>query len=160
MRFENRIKICAPTTPLSARLSRPQLWQGLVARAEQPELFVYGLEYMKVLARGTHWLERELCLPGGLLVRDRVLFTPLNSVHYATEAGTGFAASSLSMHIEEPQPEHLYVQFTYHTGLQAEAENEDARFVAYIQEAYKQADRDTIRSLRAWVRGELTAPEA
>ena len=76
MRFENRIKICAPTTPLSARLSRPQLWQGLVARAEQPELFVYGLEYMKVLARGTNWLERELCLPGGLLVRDRVLKQP------------------------------------------------------------------------------------
>lgn len=160
MRFENRIKICAPTTPLSARLNRAQLWEGLVARAEQPELFVYGLEYMKVLARGTNWLERELCLPGGLLVRDRVLLTPQASVHYDTEAGTGFAASSLSMHIEEPQPEHLYVQFTYHTGLQAEAENEDTRFIAYIQEAYKQADRDTIRSLRAWVRGELTAPEA
>lgn len=160
MHFENRIKICTPSSPLSARLSRAQLWAGLVARAEQPELFVYGLEYMKVLARGSDWLARELCLPGGLLVRDRVLFTPHAMVHYDTEAGTGFAASSLTMRIDEPEPDHLYVQFTYHTGLQAAAESEDARFVAYIQEAYKQADRDTVRSLRAWVRGELTAPEA
>ncbi|MBX9850071.1 MAG: DUF1857 family protein, partial [Rhodocyclaceae bacterium] len=44
MNFEHLIEINAPGNPMIEPLSRNQLWQGLVIRAENPELSVLGLD--------------------------------------------------------------------------------------------------------------------
>lgn len=42
MNFEHLIQINDPSNPLVESLTREQLWEDLVLRAEQPQLFVLG----------------------------------------------------------------------------------------------------------------------
>ena len=52
-------------------MTREQLWEGLVLRAEQPQLFVIGLDSCTILSREGNVIERELHY-GQAAVRDRV----------------------------------------------------------------------------------------
>ncbi|MGV1121985.1 AtaL-like protein, partial [Xanthomonas translucens] len=69
-------------------LTRAQLWEGLVLRAEQPQLFVIGLERCEILERTGTTLERELHF-GNVVVRDSVTLTPDESVRYDVRANDG-----------------------------------------------------------------------
>ncbi len=60
MNFEHLIQINNPLNPLVDSLTREQLWEGLVLRTEQPQLFVLGLDSCAILAREGDTMEREL----------------------------------------------------------------------------------------------------
>lgn len=85
MRFEHLVEINDPGNPTLEPLTAEQLWQGLVLRAESPELFVLGLERAEVLARGDGWLDRVLHF-GQATIQDRVVFEPRRAVRYETAA--------------------------------------------------------------------------
>ena len=44
MNFEHLIQINDPLNPFVESMTREQVWQGIVLRAEQPQLFVIGLD--------------------------------------------------------------------------------------------------------------------
>jgi hypothetical protein len=44
LRFEHLVEINDPANPTLEPLTADQLWQGLVLRAESPELFMLGLD--------------------------------------------------------------------------------------------------------------------
>jgi hypothetical protein len=88
LKFEHLIEINDLLNPLTATLTRAQLWRGLVRRAEQPEDFVLGLDGCRILERRDNELLRELTF-GKVIIRDRVRFAAGASVQYRTEAGTG-----------------------------------------------------------------------
>ena len=71
MNFEHLIQINDPLNPFVDSMTREQLWEGLVLRAEQPQLFVIGLDSCTILSREGNVLERELHY-GQATVRDRV----------------------------------------------------------------------------------------
>lgn len=143
MNFEHLIEINDPLNPLIEPLSRNQLWQGLVLRAEQPELSVIGLDACVVLARSEGYLKRELRF-GSLRIQDEVRFAPMQHVTYDIMACELFAASRLCMAIEEPQPGWLFVRFTY-TSLNPD---EDEMVRDHLKQAYIQADNDTVAVIR------------
>jgi hypothetical protein len=152
MRFEHLVEINDPLMPLLPELTRAQLWRGLVLRAEDPTLFIGGLDSVTIDARrelsGVTELERTLDY-GSFRVRDRVRLFPQQRSEIHTAAGTSWPASRMTIAIEEPSPDALFLRFIY------EAESEvagvgglDEMTIALRQQAYQGADLDTVVRIR------------
>ncbi len=147
LRFEHLVEINDPGNPTLEPLTAEQLWQGLVLRAESPELFVLGLERAEVLARGDGWLDRVLHF-GQATIQDRVVFEPRRAVRYETAATAEHAGGTLSMSIETPAPGALLVRFIYETTLPETDASGDDRYSEIVKSAYHEADLDTVRKIR------------
>ncbi|MBS0309483.1 MAG: DUF1857 family protein [Proteobacteria bacterium] len=147
MRFHHLIEINDPLNPLIDPLTRAQLWRGLVLRAEAPELFMPHLDRCEILSRNEQALTRVLHY-GNVSIRDEVRFTPQQEVLYQVPQQDEISASSLSMRIEEPQPERFYVRFEYADSSADDADSMDAYYNQFRRSAYYEADLDTIRTIR------------
>jgi hypothetical protein len=85
---------------------------------------------------------------GGSSMSDEVELIPNESLRITADAGGAFAGSTLTIRIEEPAPEMLFVRFTYEVcGLAdaRDAEEDDARRCAY-----QTSDIDRIRAARRY----------
>jgi Acetylaranotin biosynthesis cluster protein L len=152
LNFEHLIQINDPLNPLVETLTREQLWEGLVLRAEQPQLFVLGLDTCTILSRTENTLERELHY-GQVTVRDRVTLQPNQSVRYDILATETYVGGSLTMTIEQPDELQLFLRFEYSTTLPV-SDDEDARQTQEIvKSAYRESDIDTVRLIRQYVQG-------
>lgn len=145
MIFEHLIEINDPGNILLEPLSRNQLWQGLVLRAEQPELSVMGLDACIMLERRIDYLRRELRF-GQLRVHDEVFLTSMHEVRYEVMASEHFPASQLIMRIEEPYPARLFIRFSYNNN-HPEADK-DEMLRGHLEQAYLQSDNDTVAVIR------------
>ncbi|WDD94682.1 DUF1857 family protein [Burkholderia sp. FERM BP-3421] len=153
MNFEHLIQINDPSNPTLPTLTRAQLWEGLVLRAEQPQLFVIGLDRCVMRERTDTLLERELHF-GNATILDRVTFTPDEQVRYDIHAAHGEIGGSLTMTIEEPEAAQLFLRFEYRTTLPVGDDSEDARQTQEIvKEAYRASDIDTVRLIREYAQG-------
>ncbi|GLU30170.1 SRPBCC family protein [Trinickia caryophylli] len=151
MNFEHLVQVNDPLNPLVDTLSRDELWEGLVLRAEQPQLFVIGLDSCTILSRGDRTFERELHY-GPATVRDRVTLTPNESVRYDIMATEAHVGGSLTMTIEQPDEMQLFVRFEYTTTLPAAQTEDDRRTSEIVKSAYREADIDTVRLIRQYAR--------
>jgi hypothetical protein len=152
LNFEHLIQINDPTNPLVQPMTREQLWEGLVLRAEQPQLFVLGLDSCTILARAGDTLERELHY-GHATVRDRVTFAPNESVRYDILATAEYVGGSLTMTIEEPDALQLFLRFEYSTTLPTAETGEEHETSEIVKSAYRESDIDTVRLIRQYVQG-------
>ncbi|MGF6536684.1 MULTISPECIES: SRPBCC family protein [Paraburkholderia] len=152
MNFEHLIQINDPLNPFVEAMTREQLWEGLVLRAEQPQLFVLGLDTCTILSRTGDTLERELHY-GQATVRDRVTLLANQSVRYDILATESHVGGSLTMTIEQPDELQLFLRFEYTTTLPV-SDDEDARQTQEIvKSAYRESDIDTVRLIRQYVQG-------
>lgn len=159
MRFEHLVQINDPLNPLLDPLTRAQLWRGLVLRAEQPTQFVLGLAGCVIRTRAEDvektTLTRTLDF-GGFRVHDRVELTPQRCSQTHTDGGPTWPASRLTITIEEPQPEQLFLRFLYEFEGADETGAAVAETDALRRQAYKSADLDTVQRIRALAeQGEL-----
>ena len=119
MRYEHLVQINDPLMPLLDTLTRNQVWQGLMVRAEDPTQFVLGLEGATIHShevRGdVHELTRTLDF-GSFRVEDSVRLVRDRGSEVQTEAGPTWPASRLTITIEEPGPELLFLRFVYESG--------------------------------------------
>ena len=152
MRFEHLIQINDPLMPLLDTLTREQLWRGLVLRAEDPTQFVFGLEIATIHSRRQVGKEIELVRTldfGSFKVDDCVRLTPQLRSEILTRAGPTWPASRMSIEIEEPQPELLFLRFLYELEEMA-GESELGEVTAALRkQAYERADLDTVAQIRA-----------
>jgi len=153
LNFEHLIQINDPLNPLVVAMTREQLWEGLVLRAEQPQLFVIGLDSCTILSRTDSTLERELHY-GHATVRDRVTLTPKESVRYDILATAEHVGGSLTMTIEQPDPLQLFLRFEYRTTLPTADTEDDRRTSEIVKSAYRESDIDTVRLIRQFVQGD------
>ena len=147
MKFEHLIEINDPLNPLLDALTIEQLWSGLVLRAESPKLFVPQLDEAIIDERTDHSFRRRLRY-GQLVIEDRVRLEPLQRVVYDVPAQNEITASTLTMSIEQPTPETLYVRFQYDDGHDAETDAANAMYDEFKRSAYKEADIDTVGMIR------------
>ncbi|MBI3286044.1 MAG: DUF1857 family protein [Burkholderiales bacterium] len=147
MKFEHLVEINDLADPLAYVISREQLWNGLVLRAETPKLFVPYLDAAAISARNETGMQRSL-LYGELEISDTVSLLPLQHVHYDVAAQNDIPQSSLRMSIEEPQPQALFVRFAYDDGHSAAEDEENKMYNEYRRSAYHEADVDTVRLIR------------
>jgi len=153
MRFEHLVQVNDPLMPLLTEVSRSQLWRGLVLRAEDPAQFVVGLERATIVARRQDGeateLERVLDY-GSFRVHDRVRLLPLMRSEIRTSAGATWPASRMTISIEEPEPDALFLRFVYEAESEVAGEGGlDEMTVALRQQAYEGADLDTVVRIRA-----------
>ncbi|QJQ03290.1 hypothetical protein RB25_10135 [Herbaspirillum rubrisubalbicans] len=155
MKFNHLIQINDPLNPLIDPLTREQLWRGLVMRAESPQLFMPHLDDCRLLEKSLDSVRRELRY-GELVIIDQVSYLPQIQVLYDVPAQGDIPASRMSMTIEEPQAEVLFVRFEYDDGQPEDAGGAEAFYNDFRRSAYQEADIDTIRIIRELTqRGEL-----
>jgi len=147
MKFEHLIEINDPLNPLLDALTIEQLWSGLVLRAESPKLFVPQLDEAIIDERTDTGFRRRLRY-GQLVIEDRVRLEPLQRVVYDVPAQNEITASTLTMSIEQPTPDTLYVRFQYDDGHDAETDAANAMYDEFKRSAYKEADIDTVGMIR------------
>jgi hypothetical protein len=147
MKFNHLIQINDPLNPLIDAMSREELWNGLVLRAEAPKLFMPHLDECNLSEQRAGSVQRELRY-GELKIRDLVTYQPQVRVHYQVPAQGDIPASGMSMTIEEPQPGMLFVRFEYDDGAPEEVSGEQAFYDQFRRTAYQEADIDTIRVIR------------
>lgn len=145
MNFEHLVQINDPVNPLGEILSREQLWQGLWHRVENPVAFLPGLESCQILERQETTLLRVLDF-GAAQIRDRVSFVVQEWLRFDIEAGANYAGGALTITIEAPEPEALFLRFAYETTL-AEG-TEDGAYAEYVKSAYRESDLETVRVIR------------
>ena len=146
--YQHIIEVNDATVP--DPLTRNQLWQGLMLRAERPDWFVGGLDHYRILERHEMRLERELQI-GETVVRDRVLLNPDNELRFEVWGQTQLSGDSLAMAIEEPDPGELFVRFSYQVQL-GEQIVEDSPEADALKGAYYRVDRDTILMAQRYAR--------
>jgi Domain of unknown function (DUF1857) len=150
LNFEHLIQINDPSNPHVDTMTRDELWEGLVLRAEQPQLFVLGLDSCTIVSRTDSTLDRELHY-GQATVRDRVTLQHHQSVRYDILATETYVGGSLTMTIEQPDDKQLFLRFEYKTTLPV-SEDQDARQTQEIvKSAYRESDIDTVRLIRQYV---------
>ncbi|KAF0815210.1 hypothetical protein IGB42_00287 [Andreprevotia sp. IGB-42] len=158
MYFEHLVVVNEPGNPLVEPLTLAQLWNGLVLRAEAPDLFLEHIESVRILERGPGTLLREIEL-GVLTVRDRITLTPHQSVHHVTEASDQHEGGTLTISIEVPEEEQLLVRFVYDTPVPEHdpaAGEGEANYAAYLKAAYQQMDVEALKKVRQMAeQGEL-----
>ncbi len=152
MNFEHLIQINDPLNPFVEAMTREQLWEGLVLRAEQPQLFVLGLDTCTILSRTEDTLERELHY-GQATVRDRVTLLADQSVRYDILATESHVGGSLTMTIEQPDELQLFLRFEYTTTLPVSDDKDTRQTQEIVKSAYRESDIDTVRLIRQYVQG-------
>ena len=147
MKFEHLIEINDLNNSLVPRMTREQLWNGLVLRAEFPKLFMSYLDTCVITSRDLDSLTRTLQF-GELKVHDRVQFNFLSYVHYQVHRQGEIPESSMRMAIEEPAPSALFIRFSYDDGHTEAEDAENAVYNDFRRSAYIEADIDTVKIFR------------
>jgi len=145
MKFEHLVEINSPGNPTIEPLTRELLWRGLVMRAESPTMFVPHLDACEILERSEATMSRCLTY-GELVINDRVSFLAQHQICYQVPAQNDIPDSSLTMTIEEPQVDYLFVRFTYEDD--SVDEGAGAMYNDFRRSAYRESDIDTIQLVR------------
>ena len=158
MKFTHLIEINVPGNPLITPLSRVQLWRGLVYRAERPTLFLIGLDSCEILERSEAEFSRKQQF-GPLIILDQVHLLEMTQVRYHVPHQNEIPVSDLTMTIEEPQADALFVRFEYDDHAGEIEVGEEKFYNDFRRSAYLEADIDTIRVIRELADdGQLDAP--
>lgn len=147
MKFNHLIEINDRLMPLVDVLTRSQLWRGLLLRAEAPKLFVPHLDDCVISAREPYRFERLLRY-GAIEIHDIVTLLPELQMVFTVPQQKDIAPSSLTVTIEEPQPEAFFVRFAYEDSVIVASDSVDAYYDKFRHSAYQEADIDTIRLIR------------
>ena len=154
MRYEHRIRVNPLGASSPSAVTRAQLWAALVLRAEDPMQFMPALEAYCIRARavnaqGFETLARTLDF-GGFAVQDQATLAAPDALILDTQAGATWPASRLTLRIEEPEPEVLFLSFVYesdeHVGSELDAMADHLR-----RRAYEAADQDMVARIRGLV---------
>lgn len=144
LRFEHLVQINDPRDERVESLSRPQLWRGLLLRAQTPQLFIPWLDSAEIESADDGSLTRTLRF-GDYEVHDRVSFAA-PAVHYEILDARTDSHFSLTMRIEEPSPEMLFVRFTYEA--MSVDHHAQSPLGDMVKGAYRMADEDTVFRIR------------
>jgi hypothetical protein len=147
LHHEHLVRINDPANFAGEWLTREQLWAGLRHTIEAPQVLDGSIDsaFVREVVPGT--LAREI-RRGSVLMRDEVRLVPHESLQIRADASGAFAGSTLTIRIEEPAPEMLFVRFTYEIcGLpDVREEGEDTARCS----AYKHSDIDRVRAARQY----------
>ena len=145
LHHEHIVRINDPANVAGAWLTREQLWKGLHHTVVAPELLDETIDCASVEEIVPGRLRREI-RRGRCATHDEVELVPNDSLRIRADSAGAFAGSTLTIRIEEPAPEMLFVRFTYDVcGLEeVRDEQEDSARCS----AYHTSDIERIREAR------------
>jgi len=145
LHHEHIVRINDPANLAGAWLTREQLWAGLQYTVLTPELLDESIDSASIQEIGPRRLRREI-RRGRCATNDEVELVPNEWLQIRADGSGTFAGSTLTIRIEEPAPEMLFVRFTYEVcGLEEvrDQEEDSARC-----SAYRSSDIERIRQVR------------
>lgn len=145
LHHEHIVRINDPANIAGTWLTREQLWAGLQYTVLAPELLDQSIDSASIEELGPSRLRRQI-RRGRCATHDEVELVPNESLQIRADAAGAFAGSTLTIRIEEPAPQMLFVRFTYDVcGLeQVREEQEDTARC----DAYRSSDIERIRQVR------------
>ena len=153
MRCEHLVQVHGPLRAPAAAITRRHLWAALVLRAEDPTRFLPALHSCRIDRRESvpdepQRLHRTLDF-GSFVVNDRATVTP-DALVIDTRAGPTWPTSRLTIRIEQPEPQSLFLRFIYESD-DADGSEPDAITDAVRRRAYEAADLDMVARIRELV---------
>jgi Domain of unknown function (DUF1857) len=147
LHHEHIVRINDPANRAEAWLTREQLWAGLQYTVLAPELLDESIDSASIEQIGPNRMRREI-RRGRAATHDEVELVPNESLQIRVDAAGEFAGSILTIRIEEPAPQMLFVRFTYEVcGLEeVRDEQEDTARCS----AYRTLDIERIRQVRRY----------
>lgn len=147
-RHEHLVRINDPTIERSLWLTRRELWNGLMHTVLAPQAVDETIDDANVIEKSDGVFRREI-RRGAATAADEVRLIEDQSLTIRPDACGEFCGSSLTICIEEPAPEMLFVRFTYELfGAGERCEEEDnARRSAYLA-----SDIERVREARLHAR--------
>ena len=147
LHHEHIVRINDPANRAGAWLTREQLWAGLQYTVLAPELLDESIDSAAIEEIGPRRLRRVI-RRGRAATHDEVELVPNESLQIRADAAGEFAGSVLTIRIEEPAPQMLFVRFTYEVcGLEeVRDEHEDTARCS----AYQNLDIERIRQARRY----------
>ena len=139
-------------------LSRQDVWQGLLMKANNALPYVPAMKKCEVLEKGPGWLLRDILL-GEEPLRERVTFEPENRVIFERVAGN--EPGRIENTLGEDEKGNLTLTFSFsltRKGLEGNAEAEKKHF-APMEGMYFNAVASTLAAVRRMV-GEKAAKTA
>ena len=133
LHHEHIVRINDPANVAGAWLTREQLWAGLQRTVLAPELLDESIDSASIQEIVPGRLRREI-RRGRSATSDEVELVPNESLRIRADAAGAFAGSTLTIRIEEPAPQMLFVRFTYDVrGLEEmrDEQEDNARCSAY-----------------------------
>lgn len=147
LHHEHLVRINDPSNYASEWLTREQLWAGLKHTVESPQVVDESIDSARVTEVTPGMLAREI-RRGPTSMRDEVRLVPNELLQIRADQAGAFAGSTLTISIEEPAPEMLFVRFTYEIYGLADVREEEED-VARCS-AYKHSDIERIREARRY----------
>src|SRR2546428_5010243 len=137
--------------PQQPRLSRADVWRGLVLKADNALPFVPQMTRCDVLERGDNWLLRDITFRGQD-ARERVTLFPEQRVHF--ERVQGATHGTIDNEIVEDDRGELHLRFAFALeteGIAADSPEEKEHF-GTTESAYLNAVKATLEAIRRVVR--------
>jgi hypothetical protein len=145
--------------PQQPRLSRGDVWRGLLLKADNALPFVPQMTRCDVLERGDDWLLRDITFRGED-ARERVSLFPEERVHF--ERVQGPTRGTIDNEILEDERGDLELRFAFALeaeGIAPDSAEEKEHFGA-TEAAYLNAVNATLEAIRRVVREQGTLPLA
>lgn len=144
-RHEHLVRINDPSIDRSLWLTRRQLWNGLRHTVLVPQVMDDSIDAADIMERSAGTYRRSI-RRGRNVADDEVTLVADQSFTICADAHSQFCGSSLTIRIEEPAPDMLFVRFTYELvgiGEERSEEEDHAR-----RSAYQASDIERIREAR------------
>src|SRR5690349_10012525 len=109
LHHEHIVRINDPANVAGAWLTREQLWAGLQHTVLAPELVDESIDSASIEEIGPCRLRREI-RRGRCATSDEVELVRNESLQIRADAASTFAGSTLTIRIEEPAPQMLFVR--------------------------------------------------
>lgn len=146
------------TMPVNDRepyLTRAQIWQGLVLKAENPVPFLDAMSACTVIDRGDDWLLRDFTLRGEDM-QERVTFEPEERVTFVRTRSS--AMGTVMNEIVELDDGEMGLRFTFTLDVEGldDGSAEEAEFAERMSRSYFEGVESTLAEIRRRVTaGEL-----
>lgn len=150
MNFSHRLHVNEDETTGDA-LTYEQLWRGLLLKAENPLLFIEGLDDFSILARNDTSIDRELRF-GEARIRDRVTFAERGRLRQEIAPSAHAGGATLDVVVDECADHGLYAEFNYRTAAPSPADDEARMVESFVRQAYVDTDRHAVAVIRRLVR--------
>jgi len=153
LRHEHLIRINDPSDTGRRWLTRTQLWNGLLRTILEPQILDESIDSASVEEIAPGRLRRRI-QRGALILADEVEVLDEDALRIVADSAGAFAGSCMTMQIEEPDREILFVRFTYEIYGLPEIRNEEEDNARCS--AYRVFDTERIRQVRMYAA--LSAP--
>jgi len=136
-----------PIKEIDAGLTRSQIWQGLVLKAENPVPFLEAMTACSIVERGHNWLLRDFTLRGEEM-QEQVEFEPEKRVVFTRTKST--AMGTILNEIVNLDEGLLGLKFTFNLDVEGltTGSQEEADYADHMSKSYFAGVETTLAEIR------------